>query len=51
MKHFNLKPGRQVGVIKKALKEAILDGKIKNTKEDSLIFAEEVFKNEVKATN
>lgn len=30
MKTFNIKPGREIGIIKNAIKEAILDGDIKN---------------------
>ena len=30
MKHFNLKPCKEIGVIKEAIKEAILEGEIPN---------------------
>jgi len=35
---FDLKPGRVIGEIKHEIKEAILDGKIKNDKEEALAF-------------
>jgi putative nucleotidyltransferase with HDIG domain len=38
MAAFNLKPCREIGVIKEAIKEAILDGKIPNNHEDSYNF-------------
>lgn len=34
MKTFDLKPGKAVGTIKEALKEAVLEGKVKNNYED-----------------
>ncbi|MES2630106.1 MAG: HD domain-containing protein [Bacteroidota bacterium] len=33
MEHFNLKPCKEVGLIKNAIKDAILDGDIENTRE------------------
>lgn len=35
MKAFNIKPGREVGIIKKAIREAILEGDIKNNQEEA----------------
>ena len=35
MKTFNIKPCRAIGAIKDEIKEAILDGEIKNNKEEA----------------
>ena len=38
MTHFNIKPCKEVGRIKEAIKNAILDGEIKNNKEEAFSF-------------
>ncbi len=49
MSYFDLKPSRAVGVIKEAIKEAILEGKIKNDKDEAFeymkIIGNEIIKN------
>ena len=35
---FNLRAGKEVGIIKNQIREAILEGEIKNTREEALIF-------------
>lgn len=35
---FNIKPSKEVGIIKEAIKEAILDGKINNNYEEAYLF-------------
>jgi len=44
MKIFNLPPGRKVGIIKNEIKEAILDGKIKNDRTEAEKFMREIGK-------
>ena len=38
MDTFNLKPGKEVGLIKNSIKDAILDGKIENNYDDAYQF-------------
>ena len=38
MKLFNIEAGKEVGVLKNSLKDAILDGKVKNEKEAAIEF-------------
>jgi putative nucleotidyltransferase with HDIG domain len=38
MKAFNIKEGKEIGIIKNAIKDAILDGKIKNDKEEAFAY-------------
>ena len=38
MAHFNINPCKEVGKIKESIKNAILDGEIKNNKEEALSF-------------
>lgn len=35
MEMFNLQPGREIGILKEKVKEAILEGEIANDKEDA----------------
>ena len=44
MKSFNLSPCREIGIIKSEIKEAILDGKIQNNREEALGFMFEIGK-------
>lgn len=38
MQLFNLQPGKEIGLLKNALRDAILDGEIKNDREEALAF-------------
>lgn len=38
MKMFGIKPSKEVGIIKNALKDAVLDGEIKNNREEAITF-------------
>ena len=40
MKLFKIESGKQIGDLKKLIKDAILDGLVKNNKQDALIFLE-----------
>ena len=45
MEIFNIKQGREIGILKNSIKNAILDGKIKNNKKDALKFIIKTAKN------
>ena len=45
MKLFNIEQGREIGILKNSIKNAILDGKIKNNKEEALKFIIKTAKN------
>jgi poly(A) polymerase len=38
MKMFSLKPGKEIGILKEKVKEAILEGDIPNEKEAAITF-------------
>ena len=38
MKLFKIKSGKEIGLLKKLIKDAILDGDVKNNKKDALLF-------------
>ena len=38
MQLFNIKAGKEIGILKKSIKDAILDGKIKNNRDEALKF-------------
>ena len=38
MKIFNIQQGRNIGILKTAIKDAILDGKIRNNKKEAYKF-------------
>ena len=41
---YSLKPGREIGILKTALKDAILDGQVENNYESARHFLDEKFK-------
>ena len=38
MKLFNIQAGREIGLLKNAIKDAILDGEVKNNRKEALKF-------------
>ena len=44
MEMYNLKPGREIGILKNALRDAILDGEIENNVESAKLFLDQKFK-------
>jgi poly(A) polymerase len=44
MEIYNLKPGREIGILKNALRDAILDGEIENNVESAKLFLDQKFK-------